>query len=70
MEDPNPSLPGQGNSQSRLGHCVHGCGDQGDIDSDSPSEPCGDVYLSRMDLRFGWKEQDVVEGEPLFQRPV
>ena len=63
VDDAEPALLGHGDGQARLGHGVHGGGDDGDVQADVAREARGDVDEVRMDVGAGRAEEDVVEGE-------
>jgi hypothetical protein len=63
VDDADPPLLGQGDGQARLGHRVHGRGEDGDVHLDPAADLGAQIHLVRMDLGETRDQRDVVERE-------
>ena len=70
VDDPDPALLGQGDGQPRLGHRIHGRGNQGDVQPDFAGQQGADVDLIRQNGRSPRGQQKVVEGQRILDDPL
>jgi len=64
VDDPDAAFLRQRDGQRRLGHGVHGCRDDGDIDLDVPGQGGARVRLARHEVALGGDQQDVIKRNP------
>jgi hypothetical protein len=63
VDDADPPLLGEGDGQARLGHRVHGRGEDRDVHLDPAADLGAQLHLVRMDLGETGDQRDVVERE-------
>ena len=63
VQDADAALPGHGDGHPRLGHGVHGRGDQRDAQRDPPAQPGRRVRLGGQDVGMSREQQHVVVGQ-------
>ncbi len=70
VDDAHASLLRHGDGQARLGDGVHGCREEGRVESDLPGEPGLGADLGGDDFAVGRYEEDVVEGQGFGNREI
>ena len=63
VDNAEPPFLGQADRGARLGHGVHGRGQQRDIQADGARKGGFQVHVLGQDARMGRKQQDIVKGE-------
>ena len=69
VDDAHAALLSEGNGQASLGDCVHGSGQDRDVQRDVTGHPGLQADFPGQDLRVGRLEEDVVEGQGVMGNP-